>query len=147
MRRGFVLPLALICLVLIAAIAAAALFAANQETSATTAAVLDQQAVSYAERSAMLAITSWPGQRCDSMAVGSVITETPQSHPPLESSVYIIRLDSALFLVTGEGRVRRSGVRRVPRRVALTVGTTRDSLGITRAIPLHPYSWNSVYGM
>jgi type II secretory pathway pseudopilin PulG len=146
-RSGFALPVALASIVLVAALAAATLFSASQETSATSAGLLDQQATAYAERAALLAIAGWQGAKCDSIAVGSVISETPQPHPPLESTVYITRLDSALFLVTGEGRVSAGGATRVKRRIAVTVRTMRDSLGVSRAIPLHPYSWNFAFGM
>lgn len=144
---GFVLPAALACIVLIAAIAAAALFATTQESSASRAEILDQQALGYAERSALMTIEEWGCGKCDSIAVGEVITETPPAHPPLESTVYITRLDSALFLVVGEGRVTAAGATRLSRRIAIAVRTARDSLGRSRAYPLHPYSWAPVHQM
>lgn len=144
---GFILPAALACIVLIAAMAAAALFATTQETSASKAEVLDQQALGYAERSALLTIDQWACGKCDSIAVGDVITETPPAHPPLESTVYITRLDSALFLVVGEGRVTAAGATRLTRRIAIAVRIARDSLGHPRVHPLHPYSWAPVHQM
>ena len=146
-QAGFVLPMAVACLVLLATMAAAAVFATGQESSATRAQIMDQQAVSYAERSAMLAIEAWPCGSCDSLAVGSVFMESPAAHPPLESTVYTTRLDSALFLVVAEARVTGAGGTRVTRRISIAVRTARDSLGQVRAFPLHPYSWTAVYGM
>jgi hypothetical protein len=147
-NAGFALPAALACIVLIASLATALAFAAGQETSATRAAVLDQQALLYAERGALATIAAWDAGKCDSMAVGTVILVTPEPHPPLESSVYITRLDSALYLVVGEARVVTfAGATRVRRKVAITVRADRDSLATTRAIPLHPYSWNPIYEM
>lgn len=145
--RGFVLPAALACIVLIAVMATAALFAGSQEAWATRAAILDQQATAYAERSAVMAIEGWSCERCDSMEVGGVITMAAPADPPLESTVLVTRLDSALFLVAGEGRVKGAGATRVARQVAITVRITRDSLGRARATPLRPYSWSAVLGM
>jgi hypothetical protein len=146
-EQGFAMPAALACIVIIASLAAALAFAASQETTATRAGVLEQQALAYAERAALVTVAGWDGPKCDSIGVGSVIMETPPPHPPLESSVYITRLDSALFLVVGEGRIVAGGATRVRRKVAITVRSERDSLGVSRANPLHPYSWNPVYEM
>ncbi len=146
-RAGFALPAAIACLVIIATIATAGLFAAGQESASTRAEILDQQAISYAERAAMVAIHGWGCEVCDSMAVGSVYMENPAAHPPLESTVYITRLDSALFLVVAEARVNGGGATRLKRRISIAVRTARDSLGQARAFPLHPHSWVPVYGM
>lgn len=149
MRRplGFALPVALAAIVLIAALATAALFASNQEALATRWDILDQQASAYAERCALRAIARWSCGGCDALAPGGVISETQAPDPPLESTVFITKLDSALYLVVGEGRVTSAGAIRIRRRVAITVRTARDSLGVPRAFPLHPHSWSAVYGM
>jgi type II secretory pathway pseudopilin PulG len=146
-RCGFILPAALACIVLIAILASAALFAGSQESRAATAELLDQQASSYAERVALLAISSWSCGMCDSAAVGSVIIGNPQSDPPLESTLLITRLDSALFLVVGEGRVTAGGATRLARRVSIVIRTSVDSLGATSALPLAPHAWAAIYGM
>ncbi len=146
-RSGFALAAALVCLVLIAVVATAALFATNQETSASRSALLEQQSSDYAERSARLAIAAWSSSACDSLPVGGVIIESFAADPPLESTVYTTRLDSALFLVVAEGRVAASGAVRLKRRIAIAVRTTRDSLGHVRALPLSPQSWSPIYRM
>ncbi len=145
--RGFALPAALACLVLIAVLATAALFASSQEAQASRFEMLDQQASSYAERSAWVAIDAWNPERCDSLAVGGVLMVTGPTDPPLESTVYTTRLDSALFLVVAEGRVVAAGATRLKRRIAIAVRTSSDSLGQTRAVPLNPQSWAAIYQM
>lgn len=145
--RGFVLPAALASIVLIAVMATAGLFASSQEALATRAAILEQQATAYAERSAMLAIEGWSCAMCDSIAVGEVITLAPATDPPLESTVFITRLDSVLFLVVGEGRAKAAGSTRLARRVAIAVRIASDSLGRARASPLDPHAWTAVFGM
>lgn len=147
LRPGFALPAALACVVLIAVVATGVLFASGQEASATRAAILELQATGYAERSAWLTIQSWNCPYCDSLPVGGVIIESHATDYPLESTVYTTRLDSALFLVVAEGRVVASGATRLARRIAITVRTSRDSLGHARAVPLFPQSWTPIYTM
>ncbi|MDQ3082487.1 MAG: hypothetical protein M3R07_09775 [Gemmatimonadota bacterium] len=146
-RPGFVLPAALACVILIAVIATAALFASGQEAAATRAAILEQQATGYAERSARQTIDSWNCPGCDSLPVGGVIVKSHAADHPLESTVYTTRLDSALFLVVAEGRVVASGATRLARRIAIAVRTSRDSLAHSRAVPLFPQSWTPIYRM
>ena len=146
-RFGFALPVALAAIVLIAALATAGLFSSNQESLATRWDVLDHQASAYAEKSALATIAGWSCAGCDDLVRGGVLSETQAPDPPLESTVFITKLDSALYLVVGEGRVTSAGAARIRRRVAITVRTARDSLGVPRAFPLHPHSWSAVYGM
>jgi hypothetical protein len=146
-RPGFALAAALIAIVLIAAMVTGALFATHQETSATAAELTDQQASAYAERSALLAVAYWSCGECDAMQVGSVIVRSPTIDPPLESTVYVTRLDSALFLVTAEGRVVSSSILRARRRVSVAVGISRDSSGLSRAFRVSEQAWSSAYQM
>lgn len=146
-RGGFVLVVAIVAVVLIAALATGAMFAVNQETSATSAAILDQQAGSYAERAAIETLARWDCAACDSLAVGGVIERGPASDPPLESSVYVTRLDSALFLVTAEGRVASGAEIRLSRRVSIVVKIARDTTGASRASRVSEHAWAAVYDM
>jgi hypothetical protein len=146
-RTGFALAAALIAIVLIAAMVTGALFATHQETSATAAEVIDQQAAAYAERSVLLTVAYWACAGCDAMQVGSVIVRSPATDPPLESTVYVTRLDSALFLVTAEGRIVSSSTVRARRRISVAVGTSRDSSGVSRAFRVSEQAWSSAYRM
>jgi Tfp pilus assembly protein PilX len=146
-RAGFALAVALACIVIIAALIAAAVFASGQEARATSFQIEDYQAFSYAERAATLAVSSWVCSQCDSLPVGGVSIQNPAANPPLESTVYTTRLDSALFLVVAEGRIVVAGTTRAARRIAIAVGTERDSAGTARAFPLGAHSWSAVYRM
>jgi hypothetical protein len=146
-RRGFALATALVAIVLIAVLVTVALFASIQETHATAAQVADEKALEFAELAVIQASANWVCPECDEMPVGSVIIRTPVPSPPLESTVYITRLDSALFLVTGEGRLMESGVARVKRRVSIAVTTSRDSLGVSTSRRLRGESWSANYQM
>jgi hypothetical protein len=147
LRRAFALATALVALVLIAVLVTAALFASNQETHASAAELADEKAFAFAERAAVLTAADWVCAECDVMAVGSVIIRNPAPLPPLESTVFITRLDSAVFLVTGEGRIMDSSGARMRRRVSIAVKTSRDSLGVATAMPLHGQYWTAAYPM
>jgi hypothetical protein len=146
-RAAFALVAALAAIVIIAVLVTGALFASNQETHAVSAEVLDQQASAYAERSALLAIAGWECPECDGLQAGEVIIRSPAPAPPLESTVYITRLDSALFLVTGEGRIMRAGAPRLRRRISIVVSTSRDTLGVPRAARVSGDAWAANYQM
>jgi hypothetical protein len=146
-RKGFALAVALMALVLIAVMITGALFATTQETRSAAAELMDNEASAYAEMAALRAIGAWNGPTCDALAVGAVLLESPPAQPPLESAVYITRLDSALFLVVGEGRISARGVSSLRRRVAITVRTVRDTSGTSSAVPLSEHAWVTLYQM
>jgi hypothetical protein len=147
MRRGFALAAALVALVLIAVLVTGALFATSQESHASAAELADEQVFTFAERAAVTAAAGWSCPECDVLPVGSVIIRVPEPSPPLASTVFITRLDSALFLVTGEGRIMESGVPRVSRRVSIAVRLSRDSLGVLTAHRIGGEPWSAAYQM
>jgi len=146
-RNGFALAAALLAVVLIAVLVTAAFFAASQETHATAAQVLDQQASAYAERAALLTVANWRCPECDALPAGSVLVRRPQSDPPLESTVYVTRLDSAVFLVTGEGGTASSSPSPLKRRVSVVIAITRDSAGVSHAARVREQAWSAAYQM
>lgn len=146
-RSGFALLASIVALVLIGALVTSGLFASNQESHSTGAELADQQTTQFAERAAVMAVSGWSCPECDLLEVGSVIIRNPAASPPLASTVFITRLDSALFLVTGEARLTRTGAAALRRRVSIAVKTTRDSLGTTRASRIDGDSWAALYQM
>ena len=146
-RQGFALAAALMGLVLIAVTVTGAMFATNQETRASDAEMLEQKTAAYAELAALSAISTWSPAGCDALAVGAVLLERPPAEPPLESTVYITRLDSALFLIVGEGRIASGAATRLRRRVAITVRTTRGADGQSRPMRVSEQAWAAVYQM
>ena len=146
-RSGFALATALVAIVLIAVLVTAALFASTMETHASAAELSDEKAFAFAERAAVTAAGDWQCAECDEMPVGSVIIRNPVTSPPLESTVFITRLDSTLYLVTGEGRIVDSDGARTRRRVSIAVTTSRDSLGAMTATHLRGEFWSASYPM
>jgi hypothetical protein len=147
MRRGFALVAAIACLVVLGLVAAAALFASSQEARVTGASLLEQQVFAHAEEAAWLAVGGWSCPACDSLPPGSVITGSTQAEPPFESTVYTTRLDSMLYLVVAEGRIKSGGAIRLRRRIAIAVGLYRDSSGLAHAFPLRGQYWSAVHQM
>jgi hypothetical protein len=146
-RRGFALAAALMAVVLIAVMVTGALFASSQDTHASEAEALETRAASYAERVALNKIDTWDAVLCDALAPGGVIITNPPSDPPLESTVYITRLDSAVFLIVGEGRITSSGPIRVRRRIAIAVKIARDAQGVEHASRVSEQAWTALYQM
>lgn len=147
-RRGFVLAVALMALVVIAVLVTAALFATSQETHISEAEVLETMASGYAERVALNQISNWNAGLCDSLPVGGVIKETPVADPPFESAVYITRLDSAVFLFVGEGSIAsQNGTARIRRRVGVLVRTERDAQNAERVRRVSEQAWAALYTM
>lgn len=147
-RAGFALAMALMALVVIAVLVSAALFATSQETHVSESELLETRASGYAERAALIQMASWNAGLCDALAVGGVIKETPAANPPFESSVYVTRLDSAVFLIVGEGRISsQNGVPRIRRRVAVLVRTERDMQNVERVRRVSEQAWAAIYTM
>lgn len=144
-RQGFALLTALLALVLIAVLVTGALFATSQESRSAGTQLVDQKAFAFAERSALQTTAGWTCPECDLLPIGSVIIRNQVSSPPLESTVYITRLDSTVFLVTGEGRTSESGASTVRRRVSIAVKITRDSVGTSTASHIPGDSWIAAY--
>jgi hypothetical protein len=146
-RAGFALLAAIVALVLIAVLVTGALYASSQESHSAGAELLDQKLMSLAERVTVETTSNWACAECDLLPPGSVIIRNQAPSPPLESTVYITRLDSAVFLVTGEARITTSSVRASRRRASIAVKITRDSLGVFSASRIHGDSWIIAYGL
>ncbi|MEO5903600.1 MAG: hypothetical protein ABIQ55_06270 [Gemmatimonadaceae bacterium] len=147
-RAGFALSVALMGLVIIAILVTSVLFATSQETHVSEAELLETKASGYAERVVLDQMGSWNAGRCDSLPLGGVIEETPAADPPFESSVYVTRLDSAVFLIVGEGRITsRIGAPRIRRRVGVLVRTERDAQNVERVRRVSEQAWTALYTM
>lgn len=146
-RPGFAIAVALFAVVLIASIAAAVSYTTNEETRVTRAAALDEEAHAFAEEIAAGALSSWPCESCDQTPIGSVFIREAQSAPPLEGTLYITRLDSALYLVTGEGRAATPAGVLARRRISIAVTARRDSLGAFKVSRTRGQYWADIYQM
>ena len=144
-RRGFVLVAAIIALVLIALLITGAFFASGQDLAISRAELRDQQAFSYAEYAAAHALENWDAASRQTMSVGQTVALQSAANPPLESNVFVTRLDSALYLVVAEGRLATADAYSLRRRVSITVRTIAIGAGRTAPERVAGQAWNEVY--
>ena len=106
-RKGFVLAAALLALLMIAALVAGVVFAANEGTRMAVASADRQLTLAAAESSieeAMLAddASEWTG------AIGGSIAST-RAASPMPVTVYRTRLDTTLFWIVADAGPARDG--------------------------------------
>lgn len=144
-RPGFAVVAALSAIVLIGFLVVAILFATGQESRATAAEILDAQAIGLAESAAISRAAEWDCPDCDLLPVGTVIIQNRPASQRFESATYTTRLDSTVFLITGEARSRDTGIMPVQRRISIVVSISHDSAGVAHAKPLRSHYWSAVY--
>jgi len=133
-------------MVLIALLITGAFFASGQELAIARAELRDQQALAFAEYAAAHAIEGWDASARESMTVGQTATVQSAADGPLQSTVLVTMLDSALFLVVAEGRVATADAYSLRRRVGIVVRTIRDGVKITPPVRVAEQAWNELYG-
>jgi Tfp pilus assembly protein PilX len=144
-RPGFVLVAALVALVLIALLITGVFFASAQDLAVARAELRDQQAFAYAEYAVAHALESWDKAAREAMTIGQTVTLQSAADPPLESSVFITRLDSALYVVVAEGRVMTADAYALRRRVGITVRSVVNGTRITPPQRVTELAWSELY--
>ena len=144
-RRGFILVAAIVALVVIALIVTGAFFASGQELVIARHEVRDQQAFAYAEYAAAKALESWNAPARDSMIAGQTQSVAALTRGLLESDVLVTKLDTALYLVTADGRLRSSDASGLRRRVGVLVRTIQDGAPINPPVRVSGQAWSELY--
>ena len=144
-RRGFVLVAAIVALVIIALIITGAFFASGQELVVARNELRDQQAFSYAEYAAAKALESWNPSALDSMSAGETHRLATLTRGLLESEVLVTKLDTALYLVTADGRLRSADAAALRRRVGLLVRTVRNGAPVNPPFRVSGQAWSELY--
>jgi Tfp pilus assembly protein PilX len=144
-HRGFVLVAALVALIVIALLITGVFFASAQDVAVARAELRDQQAFAYAEYAAARALESWDSAAREMMTVGQTAALQSVADPPLESSVFVTRLDSALYLVVAEGRVTTADAYALRRRVGITVRNIVNGTRITPPQRVTEQAWSELY--
>jgi hypothetical protein len=141
-RAGFALAAALLAVVLIGALVAGVLFAATEETRASSVGVGRAAALNACESAIAAAITD-PGLRLpDSIGVGGAISGHIEGLGP-EIIVYITRLDSALYSIVAESVPEAVGAGG-RHRVGIVV---RSSIDVDHSIAIDPISERPWFGL
>lgn len=144
-RRGFVLVAAIVALVLIALLITGAFFASAQDLAVSRAELRDQQAFAYAEFALANSLQSWDAAAREMMSVGETVTLQPVVDPPLESSVFITKLDSALYTVVAEGRMTTADANALRRRVGIMVCTVVNGARVSPPERVAEQAWSELY--
>jgi type II secretory pathway pseudopilin PulG len=144
-RAGFVLVAALVALVVIALIITGAFYASGQELSIARNELRDQQALAYAEYAASHAIAGWDSSSRAAMIPGQTAEALAASNPPFESTVYVTKLDTALYAVVAEARIAASEAYGLRRRVGVLVRTVRGGAGINPPVRVSEQAWSELY--
>jgi len=144
-RRGFVLVAAIVALVLIALLITGAFFASGQDMAVTRAELRDQQAFAYAEFALASSLQGWDAAARDLMKVGETVALQPATDPPLESSVFITKLDSALYVVVAEARMTTADAFALRRRIGMTVRSVHNGAPVSPPERVAEQAWSELY--
>ncbi len=144
-RRGFVLVAALVALVIIALLVTGAFFASGQEVIVARNQLRDQQAFSFAEYGAAKALESWNTAASDSMTAGQTRWLGTLSRGLLQSDANVTKLDTALYLVTADGRMSSADTPGLRRRVGILVRTIRDGVQANPPVRVSGQAWSELY--
>ncbi len=144
-RPGFALVAVLVALVLIALLITGAFFASGQEVTVARNELRDQQAFAFTEYTLARTLESWDGSTADAMTAGQTLLFAPAPVNRLESTVFITKLDTALYLVVAEGRVGTPDAVGVRRRVGIVVRTVRDGAPINPPVRVTEQAWVEMY--
>jgi Tfp pilus assembly protein PilX len=142
---GFILVAALVALVIIALIVTGAFFASGQEVVIARNELRDQQVFAYAEYAAAKALESWNAPARDSMIVGQSQRLATISRGLLESDVYVTKLDTGLYLVSADGKLRSTDASGLRRRIGVLVRTIRDGASVNPPIRVSGHPWSELY--
>ena len=144
-HRGFILVAALVALVIVALIVTGAFFASGQEHVIVRNELRDQQAFAYAEYAAAKGLESWNAPARDSMSAGQTQRVATLSRGRLESDVFVTKLDTALYLVSADGRLRSADASGLRRRIGILVRTIRDGAPINPPVRVSGQAWSELY--
>ena len=144
-RRGFALIAALVALVIIALLITGAFFAGGQDMAVSRAELRDRRVFAYAEYAAAHAIDSWNAADRGRMSSGETWSLEFAGDLPLESTVFVTRLDSALYAVVAEARLSTAEGNGLSRRVGILVTSVRDGVGIDPPTRVAEHAWTELY--
>jgi len=144
-RRGFVLVAALVALVIIALLVTGAFFASGQEVILARNELRDQQAFSFAEYGAAKALESWNAAAADSITAGQTLRPVTVSRGLMQSDAIVTKLDTALFLVVVEGRMRSADAPRLRRRIGILVRSVKDGAPANPPVRVSGQAWSELY--
>lgn len=144
-RKGFILVAALVALVIIALLVTGAFFASGQEVIVARNELRDQQAFSFAEYGAAKALESWNAPARDSMTAGQTQRLGTLSRGFMQSDAIVTKLDTALYLVTADGKLRSADASGLRRRIGILVRTIEGGAPANPPVRVSGQAWSELY--
>ncbi len=143
-RKGFVLIAALVALIIIALLITGAFVASGEDFAVSRAELRDQQTFAYAEFAGARALSAWDDADRSQMALASTTAAAVTSDSPLESTVYVTRLDTALYSLVAEARLTSPDGSGIKRRVGMVVTTVRNGAR-NPPVRIPQQAWSELY--
>jgi len=144
-EAGFVLVAALVAIVIIALLITGALFASGQDLAISRNEIRDQQALGAAEYAIARALVSWDSPARESMRSGETAQLAAVSAGFFESTVFVTRLDTALYAVVARSRMSSAGGSGLRRSVGIVVQTMRDGAPVNPPLRVSEQAWTALY--
>lgn len=144
-RAGFILVAALVAIVIIALLITGALFASGQDLAVSRNEIRDQQALGTAEFAIARALESWDSPARESMRSGQTAQLAAVSAGYFESTVFVTRLDTALYAVVARSRMSSAEGSGLRRSVGIVVQTIRDGAPVSPPLRVSEQAWTALY--
>lgn len=142
-RRGFVLAVALLVVVLIAVLVTGVFFATMEESHIAEGAELGDRALIAAESAISGAIGGWMDRSTQPIGVGGQELSTI-SDGSMSGVLAITRLDSTLYSLLAQAR-SRSSERAATRRIAVVISVRKSVDGSVHVDPISERWWSEVF--
>ena len=143
-QKGFVLIATLVALIIIGLLITGAFAASSEDFAVSRAELRDQQTFAYAEFAGARALAAWSPTDRSLMPIGSTGVAAVTSDSPLESTVFVTRLDSALYSLVAEARLTSPEGSAARRRVGIVVTTVRNGAR-NPPVRIPEQAWSEMY--
>ena len=143
-RKGFLLIATLVALIIIALLITGAFVAGGEDFAVSRAELRDQKTFAYAEFAGGRALSGWDDADRRQMPIPSTTIAAITSDSPLESTVFVTRLDSALYALVAEARLTSPDGIGVKRRVGMVVTTVRNGAR-NPPVRIPQQAWSELY--
>jgi type II secretory pathway pseudopilin PulG len=143
-RKGFLLVATLVALIIISLLITGAFVAGGEDFAVSRAELRDQQTFAYAELAGARALSAWSATDRDQMPIASTAVAAVINDSPLDGTVYVTRLDSALYSVVAEARLTSPNGSGVKRRVGMVVTTVRNGAR-NPPVRIPQQAWSELY--
>ena len=144
-RAGFILVAALVAIVIIALLITGALFASGQDLAVSRNEIRDQQALGAAEYAIARALESWDPPARETMRSGQTAQVAAVPTGFFETTLFVTRLDTALYAVVARSRMSSAEGSGLRRSVGIVVQTIRGGVPVNPPLRVSEQAWTALY--